>query len=129
MSRSRLHLVAAFVVIALVAPEASAQSLPPISAEQQLVHYFYVDFPARLDAINNQIALAEAELTLLARRVDQFRPMRSFRQYGATYLADQAAQVGLLAAHQQVACLHAQKSALWRERQLVAEQLLANSPH
>ncbi len=128
MSRSRLASIAVAALVAMVAPQASAEPPAARSAEQQLGQYFYVDFPARLDSINNQIALAEAEVTLLARRVNQYRPMRSFGMYGATYFADQSAQLALLAAQQRVACLQGQKIALWRERQIVGEQLMESLP-
>lgn len=128
MSRTAYALALAFASIALIADDAPAQSPAAGLIDAQLQHYFYVDFPQRLASINNQIAFAEAELTLLGRRVDQYRPMRSFHQYGATYLADQSAQLAVLATRQNLDCLRAQKTALWRERQAVAEQAFAATP-
>lgn len=128
MSRIAFAVIAVCALTALAGHRASAQSPTADLIDAQLQQYFYVDFPQRLKSINNQIAFAEAELTFLGRRLDQYRPMRSFHQYGATYLADQSAQLAVLASRQNLDCLRAQKTALWRERQAIAEQAFAATP-
>ncbi len=127
MSRTPIAIAAACIFAALVASQASAQSPATTPADLELQQYFYVDFPQRLQAINNQISLAEAQQAYLIRRVDSYRPMRSFHQYGATYLADQSSQIAVLAAQQQISCLRDQKIALWRERQAIAQQMLSGA--
>ncbi len=124
MPRTLLALVAASTLTALFVSRTAAD--PPATgvAAVELQQYFYIDFPCRLESINNQIALAEAELNYQARRADLYRPMRSFHQYGATYLADQSAQISVLAAKHDLDCLRDQRIALWRERQAVAQRML-----
>lgn len=128
MSRIAFAVIAVCALTSLAGDRASAQSPAADLLDAQLQQYFYIDFPQRLASINNQIALAEAELTYQGRLVDQYRPMRSFHQYGATYLADHSARLALLATRQNLDCLRAQKTALWRERQAVAEQAFAATP-
>jgi hypothetical protein len=89
-------------------------------AQLQLQQYFYVDFPRQLQLVDNQTQLAEAELALIARRVDGYRPFRSFHQYAATYTVDQQWQLALLAAEQRVQCLQNAQADLWRQRQMIA---------
>jgi hypothetical protein len=105
----------------------SSEQLPPnrpapslTLTQLQLQQYFYVDFPRQLQWLDNQTQLAEAELTLIARRVNGYRPFRSFHQYAATYTVDQEWQIALLAAQQRVECLRNARSDLWRQRQMVA---------
>ena len=103
-------------------PEASASVMDP-----QLLaanHYFYVEFPRRLQAIENETQRAEAELALVARRVNSFRPFTSFHQYAVTYFTDQQWQLALLAAEQRLQCLHADRAELWRQRQALAMMYL-----
>jgi hypothetical protein len=97
-----------------------------IDPQALAVHqYFYVDFPQRLAALQAERSLAEAEIRSLERRVDSYRPMRSFHQYGATYTADMRWQWELAAARLNLVCLQNAESALWRERQLTAMRLAA----
>jgi hypothetical protein len=91
----------------------------------QLNQYFYVDFARQLQALDNQSQLAEAELALIARRVESYRPFRSFHQYAATYTVDQQWQLALLAAQQRVQCLRNAQADLWRQRQMMASLYLA----
>jgi hypothetical protein len=89
------------------------------AAELQLHQYFYIDFPRRLQAIDDQTTLAEHEVRLLQERVDGYRPFRSFGRYSAAYTADRLAQLHLLAAQQRLACLAHARTDHWRERQAV----------
>ena len=93
------------------------------TADVTLHQYFYVDFPRQLQLLQNEIALAEAELALIARRVDSYRPFRSFGRYAATYMADQSWQVALLAAQHRLECLRYHEADLWRQRRQFAEAL------
>ena len=94
------------------------------AADLALHQYLYLDFPRAIQALADERALAEAELALMARRVDSFRPFRSFGRYGATYFTDQSAQIALLAARQRVACLADAEADLWRERQAIVAHFL-----
>jgi hypothetical protein len=105
----------------------SAEPLPPSQpspsltlTQLQLQQYFYVDFPRQVQFLDNQTQLAEAEFGLIARRVNGYRPFRSFHQYAATYTVDQEWQLALLAAQQRVQCLRNAQADLWRQRQFVA---------
>jgi hypothetical protein len=89
-------------------------------AQLQLQQYFYVDFPRQIQWLDNQTQLAEAELALIARRVNGYRPFRSFHQYAATYTVDQQWQIALVAAQQRVQCLQNAQADLWRQRQAIA---------
>lgn len=105
-----------------ILPAANAPAMDPQSLAAN--HYFYVEFPRRLQAIENETQLAEAELALIARRVNSFRPFRSFHQYAVTYFTDQQWQLALLAAEQRLQCLEADRAELWRQRQAVAMMYL-----
>jgi hypothetical protein len=85
-----------------------------------LYQYFYIDFPRQLQLLQNEKQLAEAELDLIARRVESYRPFRSFGRYAATYTVDQSWQIALLAAQQRLECLRNDEADLWRQRQAVA---------
>jgi len=113
--------------IALGVPTAPATpSVAAIDARALAVHqYFYVDFPRHVQALANETELAEAELALIARRVDSYRPFRSFGRYGATYFADQSWQVELLAAQQRLECLRDLDADLWRQKQVTAALYLS----
>jgi hypothetical protein len=132
MSRRRnaraLVLVLAWFPRPLAADEYAAPL--PLTATQLVLHqYVYVDFPRQLEAVNSAIAFAEKEVLFASRRVDSYRPFRSFGRYAATYTADQAAQLHLLFVQQQLHCLRRQKSGLWQERQaLVAAMLQEPQP-
>src|SRR5690349_12633072 len=54
---------------------------------------FYGGFASQLQAVLYERDLARAELALITRRVDSFRPFRSFGRYGATYFVEQGWQV------------------------------------
>lgn len=88
---------------------------------------FYGDFAIRLQTLQNQRQLAQAELDVIDRRVDSFRPFRSFGPYGATYFVDQQWQLEQLAAQQRLACLDAEEAALWRQRRVVGAAIM-NGP-
>jgi len=124
MRRPAFAPLLACLLTAVIVPRATAQPPEVAAVDFEFHRYFYVEFPARLASINNQMERAEAELTYYERLVDQYRPMRSFGRYGATYSADQAAQIALQAARQRVDCLRDERIALWRERQFVAERML-----
>jgi hypothetical protein len=85
-----------------------------------LNYYFYVDFPRQLKALQYEKERAEAELDLIARRVESYRPFRSFGRYAATYTADLSWRVELLAAQHRLECLRDKEADLWRERRAVA---------
>jgi hypothetical protein len=98
---------------------------PSIDHNQLALHrYFYVDFPRQLEALHYKRQLAEAEIALLARRLETYRPSRSFGRYGATYTADLAAQIELLAAQRVLTCLRDEEADLWRQRRLIAEHAI-----
>jgi hypothetical protein len=92
----------------------------------QLQQYFYMDFPRQIQWLDNQTQFAEAELALIARRVNGYRPFRSFHQYAATYTVDQQWQLALLAAQQRVQCLQNAQADLWRQRQMIAALYFSN---
>jgi hypothetical protein len=102
-------------------PTYIAVSIPPAV---ELHRYIYVEFPRLLDGIDNEIALAERTVVILRARVAGYRPFRSFDQYGATYMADQFAQLDLLAAEQRLARVQRQRDDLWRQRQMMAAWLM-----
>jgi hypothetical protein len=83
--------------------------------------YFYVDFPRQLRALQRERQLAEADLALVARRVESYRPFRSFGRYAATYTADLSWQVELVAAQHRLECVLEKEVELWRERRIAAE--------
>ena len=99
----------------------ATRSVAAVDARQLALHqYFYVDFPRQVQALENEIELAEAEYDLIARRVASYRPFRSFGTYAATYTVDQSWQVALLAAGYRLECLRDQQADLWRQRGMVA---------
>ncbi len=108
--------------------EATPQSeLSP--AQMAVVNYAYSVFPQQLAAIEQEAALAEYEAALWRHRVRSFESTRSFGVYGATYFADQNAQLLAFAAQQRAECLRQQAANLWRERQAtVAALLLTEEP-
>ena len=77
-----------------------------------------------LRALRDQQAIAEAELIVAYNRAASYEPFRRFGRYAATYMADQTAQLEVLAAQQRLRCLHDDVTALWRERQAVAAQMM-----
>jgi hypothetical protein len=87
----------------------------------EMHQYFYVDFPRQLRALQRERELAEADLALVARRVESYRPFRSFGRYAATYTADLSWQVELLAAEHRLECVREKEIDLWRERRMAAE--------
>ena len=101
---------------------AAATHHSPLTTHQALAlhQYFYIDFPRQLEALQNEKQLAEAELNLIARRVESYRPFRSFGRYAATYTVDHSWQIALLAAEQRLECIRNDEADLWRQRQAVA---------
>ena len=83
--------------------------------------YFYGEFSNHLEELQNERQLAAAELALVDRRVDSFRPFRSFDRYAATYFVDQAWQIEQLAARQRLQRLDLCEADLWRQRRVIAE--------
>jgi hypothetical protein len=150
MRRHLLCLFAAFVVLSYARTAGSAETIatpdlaPPamrsiaaiddrgvaaIDARTLTLHqYFYADFPRQLQALENETQLAEAELALIARRVESYRPFRSFGRYAATYTADQSWQIALLAAQQRLECLRNDQADLWRQRIMAAAAFSAQTP-
>lgn len=96
-------------------------------AQMAVVNYAYGVFPQQLAAIERQAALADYEAALWQQRVSAFRPTRSFGVYGATYHADQHAQLQAFAAQQRAECLRQQAANLWRERQATVAALMINA--
>jgi hypothetical protein len=97
-------------------------------AQLAILQYAYVDFPRQMEAANNDAALAQRTVDVLQQRVAGYRPFRSFHQYGATYSVDQVAQLQLLAAQQDLACINQRQIDLWRQRQAVVAALLQQAP-
>jgi hypothetical protein len=87
--------------------------------------YFYGEFSSHVQALQNERQLAEAELALINRRVESYRPFRSFGRYAATFTVDQTWQIEQLAAQQWLACIEIYEADLWRHRRAVAESLVA----
>jgi hypothetical protein len=124
--------------LALITVARAAEPIPPgvstaptaspvavLDPTQLAVHqYLYVDFPRQLQALQYQRELAEAEIALIARRLETSRPSRSFGRYSATYTADLAWHIDLLAAQRRLECLRDDEAELWRQRRLIAEQAL-----
>jgi hypothetical protein len=120
-----LGLLATGAVERATASEPGTVAAVPSAVDLQLQQYVYVDFPRQLQMLDNETALAERFVVLQRQRVNGYRPFRSFHQYGATYFADQSAQLQLLAAQHELACLYQRKTDLWRERQTIVTMLLA----
>jgi hypothetical protein len=127
-----LRLLAAFAIAFLCAASsrdalaqevASSSELSP--AQMEVIHYAYGVFPQQLAAIERDIAFAEYEAALWQQRVNAFRPTRSFGVYGATYHADQFAQLQAFAAQQRAECLRQQAANLWRERHATVAALMS----
>jgi hypothetical protein len=107
--------------IAVEEVNAAAVGEAPPTAQQVVLHqYFYVDFPRAVDRLAYERQLAEAELTLVARRLEQAAPARSFGMYSATFTADMAWQIDYLAAQRRLECLQQAEADLWRQRHAVA---------
>jgi hypothetical protein len=92
-----------------------------MAATVRTYQYFYRDFPRQVQALENERQLAEADAAYVARRVNSFRPFRSFHEYGATYFVDQAWQIEWLAAQQRLDCLSNVQADLWQARRAMAE--------
>jgi hypothetical protein len=103
-------------------PSVATQHLTP--AQLVVVSYTYSVFPQQLAAAERYAALAEYEAALWQQRVKSFEPMRSFDVYGATYFADQSAQLEAFAAHQRAECARQHVANLWRERQATVAALM-----
>ncbi len=130
MRSTMFRLVATFVLTTFAT---AAEPIPPgvsitpttptvvatNAAELALHQYFYIDFPRQLQALQYKRQLAEAEIALIARRLETYRPSRSFGRYGATYTADLATQIDLLAAQHVLTCFRDEEVDLWRERRLI----------
>lgn len=97
---------------------------PLTAAQLEVVNYAYSVFPQQLAAAQRHAALAEYESALWQQRVKSFEPMRSFGVYGATYFADQSAQLEAFAAQQRVECARQHIANLWRERQATVAALM-----
>jgi hypothetical protein len=124
MLRSRLHfawLTALAVAATTRASEPPATGLTP--EDLALYHTIYRDMPVRLEALDAEIALATRAVIVAKARVDSYRPFRSFGTYGATYFADQTAQLELLAAVNQLRCLERERDLLWQQRQTAGFEL------
>jgi hypothetical protein len=106
----------------------ATRNVAAIDARTLALHqYFYVDFPRQLQALEDETELAEAELALIARRVNGYRPFRSFGRYAATYTADQSWQLAWRAAQQRLDCLRNDQADLWRQRTLAAAAFSAQA--
>ncbi len=141
----RRNSISLFVALVLLSNAATAKSAEPIAtpipaapatygvaatdARALALHqYFYVDFPRQLQMLESETQLAEAELALIARRVESYRPFRSFGRYAATYNDDQSWQIAWLAARHRLECLRNDQADLWRQRTLVAAAFSAQTP-
>jgi hypothetical protein len=121
-----LHLafacVTAFAALATTrASEPAAAALTPEALA--LYQTIYRDVPLQLEALDAEIALAARAVVVAHARVDSYRPFRSFGRYGATYFADQTAQLDLIAAVNQLRCLERQRDLLWQQRQTAGFEL------
>jgi len=127
MSHRFVFAILAVTMLAACAASSTAGE-PTVSAASTIdlraYQYIYADFPRRLRALRDQQALAEAELIVAYNRAASYEPFRRFGRYAATYMADQTAQLEVLAAQQRLRCLHDDVTALWRERQAVAAQMM-----
>jgi hypothetical protein len=112
----------------LPAPVPAAPAMRSIAAvepsDAALHQYFYIDFPRRVQALEYERRLAEAEIALIGRRLETSRPSRSFGRYSATYTAELAWQIDLLAVQRRIQCLQDDEADLWRQRRIVAEALV-----
>jgi hypothetical protein len=133
MSRRLAFLAIVALLAARPAALRAAEPLPPVepapvaaaTIDLAAYRYIYDEFPRQMRSLQNHIALAEAEVAVAYDRFEGYRPFRSFGRYAATYTADQAAQLHLLALAQQLECLRDEEATLWRQRQAAAAQLLA----
>jgi hypothetical protein len=101
-----------------VAEEYAVEPVAWEAADVAAHDYFYVDFSRQLRALDDAIVLAEYNVVYWQQRVVGYQPFRRFGRYAATYSVDQIAQLQLIAAQQELACLVRAKGELWRERQL-----------
>jgi hypothetical protein len=102
--------------------QVAPQTLTP--APMAVVNYAYGVFPQQLAAAERHAMLAEYEAALWQQRVKSFEPMRSFGVYGASYLADQSAQLEAFAAQHRAECARQQVANLWCERQATVAALM-----
>jgi hypothetical protein len=128
----RLLVAIALTVLTLLAAADRSAAQGPIAHQPTLApsalalhEYIYQQFPRELDAVNDDIALAEHNVAFLAARVNSYRPFRSFGVYSPAYGADQLAQLELHAAVQQLECRRRQKDDLWRGRQAIVAAWMA----
>ena len=112
-------------VTARVEAETTAAPTAPTAEQLALHRYFYIDFPRAIERVTAERHLAEAELSLVARRLEQAAPARSFGAYGAIYTADLAWQIDYAAAQLRLVCLQNAEADLWRQRQSVAAACLS----
>jgi hypothetical protein len=128
MPRLLLALAATLALFRATSTHAAEPALTP--AQLAVLNYAYNDFPRELNCANNEVAYAQARLALAQNRAVSYAPFRTFHQYGATYSADQIAQLRLLEARQAADCTNQYQLEVWRQRQaIVAAILLSAQPH
>ena len=120
MFRLIVAAVAVFFVNGSARLTRAAEPASDMQATVRAYQYFYRDFPRQVQALENERQLAEADAAYVARRVNSFRPFRSFHEYGATYFVDQAWQIEWLAAQHRMGCLDNAQADLWQQRQMAA---------
>jgi hypothetical protein len=103
-----------------VAEELAVEPVAWEAADVAAHQYFYLDFARQLQSLDDAIVLAEYNVVYWQHRVAGYQPFRRFGRYAATYSVDQLAQMQLIAAQQELACLVRAKGDLWRARQLSA---------
>ena len=83
----------------------------------------FVRQPLQRRFLEDDIQLLEAEIAVLATRVENYRPMRSFGELSPSYTAELNDRLALLAAQQDLARLRDQRSAVLRlQREEIALQ-------
>ncbi|MAT72592.1 MAG: hypothetical protein CMJ58_24100 [Planctomycetaceae bacterium] len=74
-------------------------------AQRQLSHYLYVTYPNYQAELAARVKMAQANIDMLAARLEAYRPFRSFRHYSPTWTAQQDTRLALLAAQQDLDAL------------------------
>jgi hypothetical protein len=124
MIRLRFFVACLTTFIAAATAFAAEPARPTLTPESfALYQVIYRDLPLQFEALDAEIALAARAVLIAQARVNCYQPFRSFGKYGATYFADQTAQLELLAAVNQLRCLERERDILWQQRQTAGFEL------
>jgi hypothetical protein len=124
MLRVRLFVACLIALVAAPIARASEPAAPGLTPEALVLYQsIYRDLPLQLETLDAEVALTARAVVVAQARVNSYQPFRSFGKFGATYLADQTAQLELLDAVNQLRCLERQREVLWQQRQTAGFEL------